>query len=209
MEAWAKENIPVLMKQGNGTGDLLGALKNYTTHLEALLSQKEADHALAERATGVGANKQAVKEALAEGDVKKALEKKAFFLLKWDRWRDLKHPDIQRLIDVARATGDKRLLIRLGRALEQEPMVKCPNDLDIDKLSFVLIEWWVNGPEGQMGLCRLTDEALTEFCNLALGRKDLTLSNVRKTRQRWGLKKGAKPWLKKVEKTKKGIIISH
>ncbi len=120
LETWAKENIPILIKHGNSTGDILAALENYVTHLKALLSQKEAECTQAERATGVEANKRAIQKALAAGDIKRALEEKAFFVLNWDRWHDLKHRDIQKLIDVAGNTCDQRLLIRLGRALEKK-----------------------------------------------------------------------------------------
>jgi len=62
----------------------------------------------------------------------------------------------------------------------------------------VLVEWWLRWAAGAAGLCRLTDEALTEFCRLALGRENLTLDCVRQKRKRLGLVKGAKPWFKKV-----------
>jgi hypothetical protein len=206
MEKWARENIPVLVKQGNEQGDMLGALNHYMEHMALVLSQKEAHRALEEKMTGAGANRKAVAEALAAGDVKRALETKVFYLLKMEKFRDLQHPDIERLMELARASGDKKFFVRLGRALQEQ--AKCgPEDFDLDKLDFVLVEWWIKGPQGQLGLCRLTDEALTEFCVLALNQKNLTMAAVRKVRQRWGLKKGPKPWFTKVEKTGDASIV--
>lgn len=207
MEQWARENIPVLLKQGNECGDVATAIGRYKDWIEVVLSQKEADRALAERATGNEQNRKAIQEALEAGDVKRALEERVFHILKWERYRDLQHPDIARLMELARRTGDQKLLVRLGRALDQKPKIG-HSDLYVDRLSFVLVEWWVQGPEGRVGLCRLTDKALFEFCKLILNQENLSFDVVRKTRQRWGLKKGAKPWFTRVEKTKEGICVS-
>lgn len=208
MEAWAKENIPSVLKEGNGTGDLVGAFNRYTAYLQVLLSQKEADRDLKEEATGSEANRKAVSDALAAGNVREALETKVYYLLKAERYRNLQHPDIQKLIELAALAGDDSVFIRLGRALSQPAEIRGPEDMQVDKLKFVLVEWWLRGPQGQMGLCRLTDEALTEFCNLAFGGGSLTLDCVRKTRQRLGLVKGTKPWFNRVEKTSEGIAVS-
>jgi hypothetical protein len=207
MERRAREQIPLLLKQGNESGDLTGAIVRFKEHLELVLSQKEAHRALAEKATGTEANRKAVRAALEAGDVKRALEMKVFYLLKLEKYRDLQHPDIGRLMELAREAGDQKLFVRLGRALQEEPR-RGPEDIEIEKLAFVLVEWWVKGPQGQLGLCRLTDEALTEFCILALNQRNLTMAAVRKARQRWGLKKGPKPWFTRVEKTGAGIVIS-
>src|SRR5205823_2170894 len=100
---------------------------------------------------------------------------------------------IQKLIQLASQAGDRGVFIRLGRALSRKAVIACPEDIQLDNLKFLLVECWLRGPKGEMGLCRLTDEALTDFCNLALGRRDLTLDCVRKTRWRLGLEKGARP----------------
>src|SRR5258708_20685062 len=120
LEAWAKENIPSVMKEGNETGDLLGAFKRYIGYLQVLLSQKEADRDLREQASGIEANRKAMNDALASGNLRKALETKVFYLLKAERYRDLKHPDIQKLIELAKLAGDPGVFIRLGRALSQK-----------------------------------------------------------------------------------------
>ena len=208
LEAWAKENIPSVMKEGNETGDLLGAFNRYVGYLQVLVSQKEADRDLKEEACGIEANKKGVADALAAGNVRVALETRVFFLIKTQRYRNMQHPDIRKLVELALLAGDTGVFVRLGRAFAEQPRIVGPEDMQVDKLKFVLVQWWLRGPQGQLGLCRLTDEALTEWCNLALGRVDLTLDKVRKTRQRLRLVKGAKPWFNKVEKTSEGIFVS-
>lgn len=206
LEEWAKENIPVLLKQGNESGDLLGAIRQREGALSVELSAKEAQRALVEKATGIEAHEKAVAAALAEGDVKRGLEEKVFFILRLEKFRDLQHPDIRKLMALALETGDQDLIRRLGRALD-EPAIRGPDDFDIDGVCLVLTQWWVKGPGGAAGLCQCTDEALTEFCNLAFKRHDLTLDAVRKARQRLGLKKGPEPWFTKARRGKDDTIV--
>jgi hypothetical protein len=207
LEGWARQNIPLLLKQGNSSGDVLGEFQKCITHSEIVLSQHKAERALVNKATGAKSKKQAVEKALAAGDVKRALEEKVFFMLRFEHYRNLQHPDFCKMLEMAVRAGDQKLFIRLGRALSQKPKVQGPERMQMDKLALLLVKFWIRGPQGQLGICRLTDEALTEFCNLFLKRKDLTLATVRKVRQRFGLKKGPKPWFKKVERQKNGSIV--
>jgi hypothetical protein len=139
--------------------------------------------------------------------LRSALEEWVFFLLRWERWRNFTHPDIQHLIHLAAINGDIRFFKRLGRALGKRAK-KGYEDLEVDKIQFALVKWWLKGPNGELGLCWFTDEAVVEYFKLAFGRHTLTLDWVRKTRQWLGLVKGRKPWFTTVTKTEKGIVAS-
>jgi hypothetical protein len=171
-----------------------------------LLSAPFRRQELPDKLQGIEANKRAVQKALEAGDTKRATEAKGMFLLKFANCRDLKHSTIQEMIENARAAGDVQFFIRFGRALSEKP--RCDEETTPDKLTVLITGAWMPGPAFKPGLCRLTDEALAEVCNFLLGRRDVSMPMVRKIRQRWRLKKGRKPWLKKVEKTGKEIFVS-
>jgi len=71
----------------------------------------------------------------------------------------------------------------------------------------ILVAGWC-GEQGRPALCFFTDEALAEYCRVALGNQRLSLDVVRKTRQRLGLKKAGKPNITKVKKVNGEIVVS-
>jgi hypothetical protein len=97
--------------------------------------------------------------------------------------------------------NDAKFFIRLGRVLSERGAV------EPGKLADILVAGWCGDPS-RPGLCFFTDEALAEFCRVALGNERLTLDVVRKTRQRLGLKKAGKARITKVEKVNGEIIVS-
>ena len=97
--------------------------------------------------------------------------------------------------------NDAQFFVRLGRALSVAKLPQC------DRLSSVLISNWAP-KENKPGFSQLTDEAILEVCKLALGNTRLALDNVRKTRQRLGLKKSYEPFFKTVKQENGKIVVS-
>jgi hypothetical protein len=192
MEEWARNTIPELTQRQRIASDFSPLPEDYETQLEAVLSQKEAELKLGERMMGTKAHWRSVEEALAANDVRAATEKRVFWRLSWDHTYSLDSEDVRFLLNLASRENDSRFLLRLARAVEQQPDE--PEKPALDRLQGMLILWWLRCPRGEMGLCQATDPALTEFCNWAFRSSHLTLDTVRKTRQRLGLAKGTRPW---------------
>jgi hypothetical protein len=97
--------------------------------------------------------------------------------------------------------NDTKFFIRLGRVLSER------GPFEPGRMADILVAGWC-GDAGRPGLCFFTDEALAEYCRMALGNERLSLDVVRKTRQRLGLKKAGKPNITKVKKVNGGIVVS-
>lgn len=198
MESWAEKTIPLLEEEKDkvrAESDWSPSLEDFENQLQAVLSQKEAELRLKEKLTGTKAHSQSVAKALTAGNLKRALEKKVIGQLKWDHAYTLDNKYVKHLLESASRQNDSGVLIRLARAVKNQP--REPQKIVVDRLEGMLVLWWVRCPRNEPGLCRVTDEALTDFCNWAFRGTYLTLEKVRKTRQRLGLEKGAKPWFKK------------
>jgi len=205
-EKWAKDAVARLISEACSRGDLSAVIPRHWEWLGVAVSAFWAQHELADRLQGIEANKRAIKKALDAGDKKLATEERGIFLLRYPHCRDLKHSAIQEMIENARRDGDVQFFVRFGRALQEKAIA--PEETPPDKLAALVTSGWLPSDLFRPGLCRLTDEALAKVCNYLVGREDLSLDMVRKARQRWKLKKGPKPWLKKVEKTAEGIFVS-
>ena len=155
-------------------------------------SVESAKRKAEQSATGLNRMLGAVKSA---GDDWKKLDESIFGAFKILGPGFLDTHDEQREIlmqRTAKAIADKdgNFLIRLGRAMQGEP-----NQPSFDKLDDWLITAWLPKDEKMFGLCDCTDEALTNFLEIATGRENLTVDAVVKRRQRLGLVKADKPFV--------------
>jgi len=152
---------------------------------------------------GYDKNKRAFERALKNNDAvaaRKAFQKRALILLQFKEFRELNTPLIKRLLIRACETNDTWFFKQLGRRLSEKP--KSISETLPEIIRILLLTFWDNPHFGQP-LCRLTDEALTKFCEIALqsskrSKCGVSFDQVQKIRQRLKLKKGPEPHFKNV-----------
>jgi len=98
--------------------------------------------------------------------------------------RDLKIEWVKSRIQKALEQNDLEFFIRFGSELKRKPRKN-----DFDKLSYLLaLGWNETVVKNFPPLCGFTDEALLEILKIYTGNKSLTFDQIRKARQRLGLK---------------------
>lgn len=84
---------------------------------------------------------------------------------------------------ITRATkeNDREFLAKLGEQVKRKPS-------PMSRLEVMMLALWEDAPGKLRPLQHLTDEAMTDFLQITTRQENLTLDQVRKTRQRLGLK---------------------
>jgi hypothetical protein len=97
--------------------------------------------------------------------------------------RDLQVGWVKDRIHKAIKQNDLKFFVRLGNALKQKP-----RQLSLDKVAFTLAARWTTWVGKIPPLSFFTDQALLDMLKILTGNEMLTFDQVRKTRQRLGLK---------------------
>jgi hypothetical protein len=179
----------------------------------ATQSKQEASAEYLAKILGADKNKCNFERAIKNQDAvaaRMAFQERALFLLQFKEFRELNTPMLKKLLVRACETNDAPFLKQLGRKLSETP--KSISDKQPEIIRILLLTFW-NDPCYGQPLCRLTDDALTTFCELAmrssnLNEKGVSFDQVQKTRQRLGLIKGPEPHFKEVRLDGDRISIS-
>ena len=155
--------------------------------------------------------KRSLERALKNGDAvsaRKAFQARALLLLRFREFRGLNSLMLKRLVLRACETNDSTFLMQLGRRLSEKPTAISDDQSEVIRI--LLLKFWDDPRYGQP-LCRLTDQALTDFCEIALGlnhlsANSLSLPQIQQTRKRLKLKQGPKPHFKHVRLGEDGNI---
>lgn len=116
-------------------------------------------------------------------------------------WRGLIEERIQESLE----SGDGNFFIRLGKAVNQSSSAR----VVYDKLDVLLTGAWQPDRKGKFGLCDFSDEALADFCALALDKEDLTVEAICKRRQRLGLRKAKNISVTQVKKAGGKMVFTY
>jgi|GEM_PF-3036407 len=117
-----------------------------------------------------------------------------------DTNRDLKIDWVKDRLQKAFEQNDLEFFIRFGSALKRKPRLN-----DFDKVTALLARGWDRSRIKHIPpLSNFTDEALVEILKIYSGDKSLTFDQVRKSRQRLGLKT-KDVWVKGIERVGNGF----
>lgn len=111
-----------------------------------------------------------------------------------DTNRDLKIDWVKDRLQKAIEQNDLEFFVRFGSALKRKPRVH-----DFDNVSYLLALLWDRFWHKLPPLSYYTDDALVEILKIYTGNKSLTFDQVRKARQRLGLKT-KDIWVKGIER---------
>ena len=136
------------------------------------------------------------------------------YALRTAEWRKSVEPRwVRRIIEEAAKRNDIKFFIQLGRVLQKRRKAPEVDWTRCDPVACFLLVNWCEATHFRSDLpllCLFTDQALADFCSIALGRKDGNPSSetIRKWRRHLGLKRPKGMRIRKVTRTRNEILFA-
>jgi hypothetical protein len=106
-----------------------------------------------------------------------------FWAIGWEENRDLRLDWVKDRLQKAIEQNDLNFFVRFGHELKKKPL-----RFVLDKVEAVLVSGWADFMGPVPPLSTFTDEALLQYLKMMTHNSSLTFEQIRKTRQRLGLK---------------------